>query len=111
MRLARAQGRPVEKILLKGTRKDSNQNTDTAAISMVPQRILNQLQPPTQEIVSNVYEIKTKPELVQYYHATAGFTTKPSWLAAIRNGHYNTWPGLGATIAAKYFPKSHETWK
>ena len=58
-----------------------------------------------------MHELKTKPDLVRYYHAAAGFPTKPSWLAAIRNGHYRTWPGLDATIAAKYFPESHETWR
>ena len=48
---------------------------------------------------------------MSYYHVAAGFPTKPSWLATIRNGHYRTWPGLDAAIAAKYFPEAHETWK
>ena len=96
--------------LIEGACRSSNQNTDTAAISFSPQQILLDLPPPTQDIVSNVYEIKTKPELVRYYHAAAGFPTKPSWLAAIRNNHYRSWHGLDATIASKYFPESHETW-
>jgi hypothetical protein len=36
--------------------------------------------PPPSEAIHNVYELKTQPELVQYYHAAAGFPTKPSWL-------------------------------
>jgi len=32
-----------------------------------------------------VYELKPQPELVRYYHAAAGFPTKPSWLKAIKN--------------------------
>ena len=95
--------------IVKGACQSSNQNTDTAAISAAPQQMLLSLPPPTQDIVSNVYEVKTKPELVRYYHAAAGFPTKPSWLAAIRNNHYKSWPGLDATIALKYFPESHKT--
>ena len=81
------------------------------AVSRAPQLILQSMPPPTREVVANVYELKTKPELVRYYHAAAGFPTKPSWLAAIRNSHYRTWPCLDATIAAKYFPESHATWR
>lgn len=74
--------------LIKGANRASNQNTDTIAIRQAPQQILQKLKPPTKDVVNNVYEVKTKPELVRYYHAAAGFPTKPSWLAAIRNGHY-----------------------
>ena len=97
--------------LVKGADHSSNRNTDTAALSKAPQQILQEMPPPTRDVINNVYELKTKPELVRYYHAAAGFPTKPSWLAAIRNGHYRKWPGLDATIAAKYFPESHETWR
>ena len=69
------------------------------------------LPPPADKIGNNVHEIKTQTELVRYYHAAAGFPTRPSWLATIRNGHYETWPGLSAAAAAKYFPELHETWK
>jgi len=97
--------------LIKGATRTSNQNTDTIAVHQAPQQILQSIKPPTQDVVSNVYEVKTKPELVRYYHAAAGFPTKPSWLAAIRNGHYESWPGFNGTVAAKHFPESHETWK
>ena len=48
-----------------------------------------------------------------YYHAAAGggFPTQPTWLAAIKNDHYKTWPGLTASAAAKHFPESVETWR
>ena len=32
--------------------------------------------------------------MVLNYHAAAGFPTKPSWIAAINNKHYTSWPGL-----------------
>ena len=65
---------------------------------------------PTDQILS-AYELKTHPELIRYYHAAAGFPTKPTWVAAIKNGHYQSWTGLTAAAAAKYFPESMETWK
>ena len=67
--------------------------------------------PPLPDKINNVYELKTKPELIRYYHAAAGFPTKPSWIAAITNSHYSSWPGLDATTAAKYLPESEEMWK
>ena len=67
--------------------------------------------PPLPDSVSNVYELKTKPELVRYYHAAAGFPTKPTWIAAIKNGHYKSWPGLNQKDVAKYFPESTEMWR
>ena len=70
--------------IIKGADQQSNQNTDTVALSRSPCQILEALLPPTRDIVNNVYEIKTKPELVRYYHTTAGFPIKPSWLATIK---------------------------
>ena len=61
--------------------------------------------------INNVYNLKAKPELIRYYHAAAGFPTKPTWIKAIKNGHYRKWPGLYAADAAKYFPESNEMWK
>ncbi len=40
---------------------------------------------PDRIAIHNVYKLKTQPELVRYYHAAAGFPTKPSWLKAIKN--------------------------
>ena len=52
---------------MKGADHLSNQNTDTAALSGAPQQILQEMPPPTCDTVNNVYELKTKPELVRYY--------------------------------------------
>ena len=88
-----------------------NLNTQTAILKHHPHVVLARKPPPPAEGVNNVYELKTKPQLVRYYHAAAGFPTKPSWLTAIKNGHYRTWPGLDAETAARYFPESDEMWK
>ncbi len=49
--------------------------------------------------------------MVQYLHACAGFPTKPSWIEAIKNRQYASWPGLTIKAADKYFPESKETMK
>ncbi len=48
---------------------------------------------------------------MQYYHAAAGFPTKPSWLKAIKNKQYASWPGLTWEAVNKHFPESEETLK
>ena len=70
-----------------------------------------QQEPPLTDKILNAYELKTRPEIVRYYHVAAGFSTKPSWLAAIKNRHYISWTGLNYLSVAKYFPESKETWK
>jgi hypothetical protein len=56
-----------------------------------------------------VYELKKQPELVQYYHAAAGFPTKPTWLKAIKNMQFASWPGLTADAVNRHYPDSKET--
>ena len=77
----------------------------------MPLEALRETPSPTGKIVSNVYDLKAKPQLIRYYHAAVSFLTKLSWLMAINNGHYATWSGLNASDAAKCFPESEETWK
>jgi hypothetical protein len=48
---------------------------------------------------------------VRYHHASAGFPTKPTWLAAINNKHFTLWPGLTLNAARKHFPNSEATHK
>jgi hypothetical protein len=65
--------------------------------------------PPPTEAIYNVYELKTQPELIRYYHAPAGFPTKPTWLRAIKNNHYASWTGLTYNGVRKYYPESTKT--
>jgi hypothetical protein len=48
---------------------------------------------------------------VRYHPASAGSPTKPTWLAAIKNKHFTSWPGLTLDTARKHFPDSEETHK
>ena len=91
----------------------SQPNADNPAttIKLSPQQVLQANPPPVPEHINSVYDLKTKPELIRYYHAAAGFPTKPTWIAAIRNNQYKSWPGLDGRTAAKYFPDSNEMWR
>ena len=67
--------------------------------------------PPPLEAIFNVFELKKQPEIVRYYHAAAGFPSKPTWIKAINNKQYASWPGLTSEIVQKYYPESEETLK
>ncbi len=46
-----------------------------------------------------------------YYHASAGFPPKETFLDAVHAGNYATWPGLTTQLINKQFPDSNETQK
>jgi hypothetical protein len=56
-----------------------------------------------------MYELKTQLELVRYYHAAAGFPSKPTWLKAIKNMQFASWPGLTVDVVNCHYPDSNET--
>ena len=63
------------------------------------------------ELAANVYSLPSIPQTIRYLHAAAGFPTKDSWIKAIQNGNYTTWPGITAEVVNKHFPESIETQK
>jgi hypothetical protein len=85
-----------------------NNNTDTVIINCPPSEFLP-ARPPPANAIQNVYELKTQPELMQYYHAAAGFPTKPTLLKAIKNMQFASWPGLTADGVNHHYPDSKET--
>jgi hypothetical protein len=87
-----------------------NNNTDTVLCDQCPTEFLPD-RPPPSNTIHNVYELKTHPKLVRYYHAAAGFPTKPSWLKAIKNKQYASWLGLTWQAANKHYRESKETLK
>ena len=87
-----------------------NNKTDAVLVNKPPTEFFPNCTPVIKAI-RNVYELKTQPEVVQYLHACAGFPTKPSWIKAIKNRQYASWPGLTVQAVVKYFPKSKETMK
>jgi hypothetical protein len=88
-----------------------NNNTRTVLVKQPRSKFLPARSPP-EEAVFNVYKLKTQPELVQYFHATAGFLTKLAWSNAVKNKHqFASWPGLTPKAVPKHFPESEETIK
>ena len=58
-----------------------------------------------------MYDLPSMEALVRYMHAAAGFPVRSTWLNTIKNGNFNSWPGLTYNNAAKYCPQSIETMK
>ena len=63
----------------------------------------------SEEAIANVYELPSTEKIVRYLHACAGFPKKHTWLKAIQEGNYATWPHLSAEAVRKHFPESDET--
>jgi hypothetical protein len=45
-----------------------------------------------QHTILNIYELPSIEQTIRYLHASAGFPTKTTWLAAIQHRNYDTWP-------------------
>jgi hypothetical protein len=85
-----------------------NLNTDTVLLNCPPSEFLLDQPDPT-EAVHSVYELKTQPELVQYLHTSAALPTKPTWLKAIKNKQFSSWPGLPKDAVRCHFPDLDKT--
>ena len=74
--------------------------------------------PPTTQATANptetinvIFELPSARKTFLWYHASAGFPTKATFIEAVRNGNYSTWPKLTVTLINRYFPDSDETIK
>jgi hypothetical protein len=89
----------------------TNENTETTLLSQEAMKIMlskrEKIDP--LELVNSVYELPNQEQVVAWYHAAAGYPTKPTWLKAIEAGFYATWPLLTAKAVKKYYPKTEET--
>ena len=93
--------------------KWTNINTETALLNQeVTNIIMNKRGEfePT-EFVNSVYELPNMEQIIAWYHAAAGYPTKPTWIKAIDAGFYATWPMLTSKAVRKHFPESEETAK
>ena len=59
----------------------------------------------------SAYDLPSVEALVKYFHAAAGFPVRDTWIKAIKNGNYASWPGLTYNNAKKYCPSADETIK
>jgi hypothetical protein len=58
-----------------------------------------------------IFDLPNTRHSLLYYHASAGFPVKETFLDAVRAGNYTTWPSLTTTLIAKHFPNLEETQK
>ena len=61
--------------------------------------------------INAIFDLPSARETARWHHAAAGFPEKETFLKAIRNGNYSTWPGLSAELMSKHYPESVETKK
>ena len=61
--------------------------------------------------INVIFELPSARETFLWYHASAGFPTKATFIDAVRNGNYSTWPKLTVTLINHYFPDLDETIK
>ncbi len=57
-----------------------------------------------QEYLHNVYELPSIEPTIWYLHGAAGFPTKASWLKAIREGNYLSWPLINVKKCCQVLP-------
>ena len=80
---------PIYRVLTPKLLNIGGQAQETETSRQLLQDLLQEVQ-----LINNVSELRVQPQLVRYYHATAGFSTQCTWLKAIANGHYQSWVGL-----------------
>jgi hypothetical protein len=55
------------------------------------------------------HHTSTKPDLIQYMHTSCFSPVSSTWLRAIRNNNFVTWPGVSSHAVTKHLPKSVAT--
>ena len=105
------------KVLLHGNR-DPETNLYMVNITSYENNTKSQLDIKHLEILgaiancsNNAYEIKAKKQLMTYYHRCCFSPVISTWIKAIEQGNFCTWPGLTVTSVEKYLDKSMTTSK
>ena len=70
-----------------------------------PKNCNSPIAPAPSETIANVYQLKTKPEVIRYLHTTAGFPTESTWYSAVKSGNYTAWPWLTPKNVRAHFPE------
>ena len=77
---------------------------DNMDIPKVPQDALR-----VSLVAYSAYDLPSVEALVRYFHASAGFPVRFTWIDAIKAGNYALWPGLTINNARRYCPSANET--
>ena len=89
-----------------------NKQDTEATMAKIPE-LLNQAVEIQQgrEYVNNAIPTSSRAELAMYYHQTMCSPPKSTFLKAIKNGHFITFPGLTYELISKHLPPSTATEK
>ena len=60
-------------------------------------------------LVNNIDENETQEELASFLHPTCFSPVKLTFIKAVKNRNFATWPGLTAKLIAVHLPKSRVT--
>ena len=63
---------------------------------------------PDSFFANNIYETKTKHELIMFYYAACFSTSKITFIKVIKHNDFTPWPVLTAEFVAKYLPKNRD---
>ena len=72
-------------------------------------QILPDERPDTKEVIHHIYDLPSIEPAIQYLHTAVSFPIKATWLDAIQNGNFSTWPLIYVKNVKKCFPESEET--
>jgi hypothetical protein len=60
---------------------------------------------------NHAHDNSNQKELINYLHAACFRPVKSTWITAIKNGHFTSWPGLTEQAVEKHLSKSTSTTK
>jgi hypothetical protein len=60
---------------------------------------------------NHAHDNSNQKELINYLHAASFSPVKSTWITAIKNGHFTSWPGLTEHAVEKHLSKSTSTKK
>jgi hypothetical protein len=64
-----------------------------------------------QSTCNHAHDISNQKGLINYLHAACFSPVKCTWIAAIKNGNFTSWPGLTECAVEKHLSKSPATVK
>ncbi len=88
-------------------------HTGMWSLNLNPETTISNQEVPTapSEILNVIFVLPSTRKTFLWYHASAGFPTKETFVDAIRKGNCATWPKLTVTLINRYFPDSDKTIK
>jgi hypothetical protein len=72
---------------------------------------LRNAKPAIQSTFNHAHDTSNQKELINYLHAACFSPVKSTWIAAIKNGNFTSWPGLTEHAVEKHLSESSATLK